>query len=171
MKLAFYKVNNSLNYERHTFDNIYDKPQEIEKMLLPLLDKDEAAIVNVEDKESLDYFVEEYNDEIYDGGWWCVLINDYEEDELAMWIVSYVGLSDSEYNANGYCETAVFDNYHKAKRKFEEWKKAEMDNCRDEGREFEILQDEGEDFRMAWSGYGEQIRLHIRKVLKNDVKM
>ena len=76
MKLAFYKVDNSLNYERHTFDNIYDKPQEIEKMLLPLLDKDEAAIVNVEDKESLDYFVEEYNDEIYDGGWWCVVIND-----------------------------------------------------------------------------------------------
>lgn len=80
MKLAFYQVNNSLGYERNTFDALYDNPRKIEEMLQPLLDKDEAAIVNLADTESVDFFVDEYNDEVYDGGWWTVLIRDYEEE-------------------------------------------------------------------------------------------
>ena len=72
MKLAFYKVSNCCDYGRHSFDDC--TPEEIEQMLEPLLERDEAAIVNVYDKESLELFVEEYNDELYDGGWWCVLI-------------------------------------------------------------------------------------------------
>lgn len=73
-------MNNSLGYERHTFDNIYDDPRKIEEMLQPLLEKDEAAIVNLEDMESVDFFVNDYNDQEFDGGWWAVTIRDYEDD-------------------------------------------------------------------------------------------
>ena len=81
MKLAFYKVENCMGYERHTFDWYCDNPAKIEEMLQPLLEKDEAAIVNLEDWHSIDIFTDEYNDEIYDGGWWSVLINDYDLDD------------------------------------------------------------------------------------------
>ena len=36
MILAFYKVTNSCNYERHTFDDIYDQPKKIWEMLCRL---------------------------------------------------------------------------------------------------------------------------------------
>lgn len=95
MKLGLYKVNNSLGYERHTFDNIYDDPRKIEEMLQPLLDKDEAAIINLEDVESIDWFAEEYNDELYDGGWWAVTIRDYDEPKQTVWVVTF--LNDCEW--------------------------------------------------------------------------
>ena len=85
MKLGFYKLDNSLGYNRNTFDDFYDKPNEIEKMLQPLLNNDEAAIVNLEDTESVDYFAEEYNDEIYDLGWLCVVIHDEEPAKEKPW--------------------------------------------------------------------------------------
>lgn len=93
MKLGLYKVNNSFGYYRHTFDALYDNPQKIEEMLQPLLDKDEAAIVNLEDTESVDFFVSEYNDEVYDGGWWAVLIRDYEDDEVERLADAYNALT------------------------------------------------------------------------------
>lgn len=95
MKLGLYKVNNSLGYERHTFDNIYDDPRKIEEMLQPLLDKDEAAIIGLEDVESIDLFAEEYNDELYDGGWWAVTIRDYDEPKQTVWVVTF--LNDCEW--------------------------------------------------------------------------
>ncbi len=70
MLLAFYKVDNSLNYERHTFDLI-DNPQEIIKMLYGLSD-DELRVYDIE--ADLDAFEDDYNDEILDNGWWCVVI-------------------------------------------------------------------------------------------------
>ena len=59
MKLGLYKVNNSPGYDRTTFYNYYDNPRKIEEMLQPLLDKDEAAIINLEDVASIDEFAED----------------------------------------------------------------------------------------------------------------
>lgn len=80
MTLAFYKVENSKNFERHTFDNIYDKREEILRMLNQLKE-DEWRAYDMNRREwngspnALD-FEEDYNDEFLDGGWWCIAIPD-----------------------------------------------------------------------------------------------
>ena len=75
MTLAFYKVDNSQGYERHTFDYIFDKPSEIKEMLYKLTDE-ELYMYDMNSKYDARYFEDDYNDEILDGGWWCVVIND-----------------------------------------------------------------------------------------------
>jgi len=75
MILAFYKVDNSKNYERHTFDMWYDRPDVIKKMLSELSDE-ELRMYDMDNKFDYDYLQEDYNDEILDDGWWCVVIND-----------------------------------------------------------------------------------------------
>lgn len=78
MKLAFYKVDNSMNYERHTFDNLYDKPDEIIGMLEKLTaDEWRTYDMNRADAQrwpDAQDFEEDYNDELLDGGWWCVVL-------------------------------------------------------------------------------------------------
>lgn len=80
MMLAFYRVDNSIGYDRQSFDLIYDKPDEILEKL-DMLNDDEWRLYDMsycEDKgiyNALD-FQENYNDEILDGGWWCIIIND-----------------------------------------------------------------------------------------------
>lgn len=79
MKLGFYRVDNSKGYERHTFDDIYEQPEKIEEMLRELRDDEEIneyCIIDLTDAEYLDWFTDEYNNERFDGGWWCVLIRD-----------------------------------------------------------------------------------------------
>ena len=71
MKLAFYKVSNSQGYMRHTFD-VMDKDEILKN--LNKLPMDEVKIYNLENKRDVLYFVEDYNDELLDGGWWCVEI-------------------------------------------------------------------------------------------------
>ena len=79
MILAFYKVSNSKNYERHTFDDFYDDGRKIKKMLSRLKD-DEVKYYDLTRNDwssrtpSMADFVEDYNDEELDGGWWCVII-------------------------------------------------------------------------------------------------
>ncbi len=80
MKLAFYKVDNSLDYERHTFD--YAKNNQEILDMLHQLPEDEYRIYDFDDPDrkrgvidSID-FQEDYNNEIYDGGWWCVVLKD-----------------------------------------------------------------------------------------------
>lgn len=75
MKLAFYKAINSKNYKRHTFDKWCDRPQVIKEMLSELND-DELSIYDIDSGYDMSYFQEDYNDEVLDGGWWCVFIND-----------------------------------------------------------------------------------------------
>ena len=89
MKIGFYKVDNSLDFDRHSFDDM--SAEQIELHLQPLLnDNNEAAIVNLDDKESVEFFTDEYNDELYDGGWWCVLIKDADKPKnpAKVWVVS-----------------------------------------------------------------------------------
>lgn len=75
MKLAFYKVDNSQQYGRHEFDYIADEPKKILEMLSKLDDK-ELRIYDMDDKYDAIDFEVDYNDEILDGGWWCVIIPD-----------------------------------------------------------------------------------------------
>lgn len=78
MILAFYKVDNSLGYERHTFDNIA-KQKEILAMLQKLPDE-EVSFYNTDiyswgtQEIGMETFETDFNDEIFDGGWWCVVI-------------------------------------------------------------------------------------------------
>lgn len=162
MKLGLYKVDNSLGYERHTFDALYDKPRKIEEMLQPLLDKGEAVIVNLETEGSVDEFVGEYNDKIYDGGWWSVLIRDCK-DEKRTYVVTYVGLSDSEYNANGYSECHLYCDKEAAFAKLKALRDAEIADLKEQGRDYEILEDEEDKCRISWCGHGEQVRIEVHK--------
>ena len=75
MELAFYKVDNSKNYERHTFDVFCDRPRVIKEMLSELSD-DELRIYDLDNNFDSDYLQEDYNDEILNGGWWCVVIRE-----------------------------------------------------------------------------------------------
>lgn len=84
MTIAFYKVDNSLNYERHEFDQFCDQPQEVLDMLQRLPENEvkfyNADKFNWQSKEpSLADFEQDYNDEELDGGWWCVVIQEQKE--------------------------------------------------------------------------------------------
>ena len=77
--IAFYRVDNSLNYHRCTFDAVYDKPDEILRQLR-LLPEEESRYYDMGKATGNDMvidaadFVNDYNDELLDGGWWSVLI-------------------------------------------------------------------------------------------------
>lgn len=75
MKLAFYKVENSLGLERHSFD-CEDKSEKIMETLAKLPDG-ECKVYDMDNygwgTNAAD-FEEDYNDEELDGGWWCIVI-------------------------------------------------------------------------------------------------
>lgn len=75
MTLAFYKVDNSKGYERNTFDMLCDRPEVIREMLSRLSDE-ELSMYDMNDKYDVRDFEEDYNNEVIDGNWWCVVIND-----------------------------------------------------------------------------------------------
>ncbi len=79
MKLAFYKVENSLGLERHSFD-CEDNSEKIMETLVQLPDG-ECKVYDMEHygwgKEpgpNAADFETDYNDEELDGGWWCIVI-------------------------------------------------------------------------------------------------
>lgn len=77
MYLIFYKVINSLNYDRHTFDGV--KGEQALTMLRNLPD-DERCIYDTSTGESCAEMnvwdlVSDYNDECLDGGWWVTVID------------------------------------------------------------------------------------------------
>lgn len=86
MTIAFYKVNNSLNYERHEFDQFCDQPQEVLDML-QRLPEDEVKFYDADkyswqsEAPSLADFENDYNDEELDGGWWCIVIQEPKEQK------------------------------------------------------------------------------------------
>lgn len=86
MTIAFYKVNNSLNYERHEFDHFCDQPQEVLEML-QRLPEDEVKFYDADkyswqsEAPSLADFENNYNDEELDGGWWCIVIQEPKEQK------------------------------------------------------------------------------------------
>ena len=84
MTIAFYKVDNSLNYERHTFDTF--RPETIIEKL-KLLPDDEVKFYDANEYSwstrtpSLADFETDFNDEELDCGWWCIIINDTKQNE------------------------------------------------------------------------------------------
>lgn len=94
MTIAFYSVDNSLNYGRHEFDNLFDQPQEILDMLQKLPDG-EVKFYN-SDKYSwntkeptLADFEQDFNDEDLDGGWWCIVLNEPKAKTLETMISAH----------------------------------------------------------------------------------
>ncbi len=75
MTLAFYKVDNSKGYERNTFDMLCDRPQVIKDMLSELK-YDEVRYYDMDNNVDRSIFEDDYNDEVIDCYWWCVVIND-----------------------------------------------------------------------------------------------
>ena len=79
MIIAFYKVDNSLNYERHSFDAMCDEPEKILEMLnklpgeeLKIYDANNYGYAHRVQPNLVD-FEEDYNDEELDGGWWSIV--------------------------------------------------------------------------------------------------
>lgn len=77
MTLAFYKVDNSKNYDRHTFDLMQRSGAawEIKNMLAELSDE-ELRMYDMDNEYERIFFQDDYNDEELDNGWWCIVIND-----------------------------------------------------------------------------------------------
>jgi len=77
MTLAFYKVGNSMKYDRHTFDLMQRSgaAREIKNMLAELSDE-ELRMYDMDNNIDMSIFQDDYNDEELDGGWWCIVIND-----------------------------------------------------------------------------------------------
>lgn len=86
MTIAFYKVDNSLNYGRHEFDQFCDQPQEVLDMLQRLPDE-EVKFYNADQYSfqskvpTLADFETDYNDGEIDGCWWCIIIDDQPKEE------------------------------------------------------------------------------------------
>ncbi len=84
MIIAFYKVNNSLNYERHEFDT--DRPETIIEKL-QRLPEDEVKLYDGDNyswqgkEPTLADFEYDYNNEELDGDWWCIIINYTKQKE------------------------------------------------------------------------------------------
>ena len=86
-----------------------------------------------------------------------------EQPKQKIWIVTYVRLSDSDYEANGDSECYVCGTLEAAKEKMRQLRDAEIENCKAEGRDYEILEDETTELRMSWCCHGEQVRLEIHE--------
>ena len=71
MKLAFYRVDNSQEYDRYTFDGM--KEGAIKEKLSSLSD-DELRIYDMDNEYDMSDFMCDYNDELLDGGWWCIVL-------------------------------------------------------------------------------------------------
>jgi len=116
MTIAFYKVGNSLNYDRHEFDNLCDQPQEVLDMLQRLPDE-EVKFYNADKyswqlkEPTLADFETDYNDEELDGGWWCIVIQEPKEQKV------YLIVQDKPF---GKVFARVFGSQEKAEKALNE---------------------------------------------------
>lgn len=78
-----------------------------------------------------------------------------------IFIVTYVGLSADEADANGYCEAKAFAKYEDAKAYFEELISNEME-CQ---KEFDpVIETHRErEASLTWSGFGQGLKLKIHE--------
>lgn len=74
--LAFYNADNHKGFDRHTFDDIWNNPKLIVRMLLSLNDGEYHIYYFPEDADILQ---EDYNDEVLDGGWWMTPLYETEK--------------------------------------------------------------------------------------------
>jgi hypothetical protein len=90
-----------------------------------------------------------------------------QQDEKKMYCVTYVGLSDSEYDANGYSEVALYDTMDAAKAKLKAWRDNEIEELKEQERDYDVLEDEDDECRISWCGHGEQVRIEVHEVVMN----
>lgn len=74
--LAFYNADNHKGFDRHTFDDIYNNPKLIVRMLLSLNDGEYHIYYFPEDADILQ---DDYDNEVLDGGWWMVPLYETEK--------------------------------------------------------------------------------------------
>lgn len=78
--IAFYPVDGSL--ERHTFDYCFGKNVDI---LTAITKEDDYHLYRLDKDDqrfgSIFEFIEDYNDEVLDGGWWAISL-EMTEDEI-----------------------------------------------------------------------------------------
>lgn len=92
MTIAFYKVNNSLNYGQFEFARFRDQPQEVLDMLKRLPDE-EVKFYNADQyswpskEPTLEDFETDYNDEELDGGWWSIVIQEPKKYEQKVYLI------------------------------------------------------------------------------------
>ena len=89
------------------------------------------------------------------------------DEKPKMWCVTYVGLSDSEYKANGYSEVALYATKDAAKAKLKAWRDNEIAELKEQERDYEVLEDEDDECRISWCGHTEQIRIEVHEVELN----
>ena len=76
--LLFFPVSNSLEIDRNYFDT-FNSGVEILKYFVDNYEQLEFYLFNMNEHgystkywESIDEFAVDYNDELFDGGWWCI---------------------------------------------------------------------------------------------------
>ena len=82
---------------------------------------------------------------------------------MKIYVVTYVGLSDSDYDANGYCDAYVFGALDDAKAAMRRLREKEIDYLKEDNRDYEILEDEDDMCRLSWCGHGEQLRIEVHE--------
>lgn len=110
--LVFYPVNNELGLDRHTFDAMTDEEawKELQK----------SEWIRVYDMTRSDRngrmldmgdFVEDYNDEELDGGWWSVVLAlpDEEEEERKFKAGEHVAVCDDK--GNNYLAVVMYETW------------------------------------------------------------
>ena len=80
------------------------------------------------------------------------------------YVVTYVGLSDSDPDGNGYCEVKVCSERHIAERVAKEWAQREMDEQKDSAPS---MQKSADKFVVSWCSGTERviIRIHEERVI------
>lgn len=78
-----------------------------------------------------------------------------------VWVVTHVTLSSNESKVNGVTKSKIFSDYDEAKDMLKKWAEEEKQLCEEENRDFFVMNNEPALFRMAWSGFSEQVRINI----------
>ena len=89
---------------------------------------------------------------------------------MKVFVVTYVGLSDTEYDANGYSEVSLHTTLEGARKKLALWKEAEIAFLAEEGREYEILEDKDDRCHISWNSHGDQIIIEVHPAVEIDIK-
>jgi hypothetical protein len=100
--LAFYNADNHKGFDRHTFDDIWNNPKLIVRMLFSLNDGEYHIYYFPEDADILQ---DDYGNEVLDGGWWMVPL--YETEKQPKNAYAVVEYSDNGCGKVTYKETMV----------------------------------------------------------------
>lgn len=121
--LVFYPVTNELGFERHTFDLMTDEEawKELQKL-------EGARVYDMTRSDrngqmlDLGDFVEDYNDEELDGGWWSIILTLPEEQDEERELIGYQIDFGEEFWPEGLFSFQVFRTKEAATEFLEEKK-------------------------------------------------